>query len=96
MTSNKFIKISCRKCHGNIEVDQDYYGESITINKVNNLTTSQFDEEEYMTIGSHKDDEFNYGIHTINVVDDIIIVDGQKGYFEPVQQLSRKLKNIFN
>ena len=74
----------------------NYYGESITINKVNNLTTSQFDEEEYMTIGSHKDDEFNYGIHTINVVDDIIIVDGQKGYFEPVQQLSRKLKNIFN
>ena len=74
----------------------NYYGESITINKINTLTTTHFEEEEYMVIGSNKNDEFNYGIHTINVVDDIIIVDGQKGYFEPVQQLSRKLKNIFN
>jgi hypothetical protein len=74
----------------------NYYGESITINKINTLTTTRFDEEEYMIIGSNKNDEFNYGIHTINAVDDVIIVDGQKGYFEPVQQLSRKLKNIFN
>jgi hypothetical protein len=74
----------------------NYYGESITINKINTLTTTAFHEEEHMIIASHKDDEFNYGIHTINAVDDIIIVDGQKSYFEPVQQLSRKLKNIFN
>ena len=74
----------------------NYYGESITINKIKKLSTTTFEEEEYMVIGSNKSDEFNYGIHTINVVDDIIILDGQKGYFEPVQQLSRKLKNIFN
>jgi hypothetical protein len=74
----------------------NYYGESITINKITTLTTTKFEEEEYMIIEPNKTDEFNYGIHTINVVDDIIIVDGQKGYFEPVQQLSRKLKNIFN
>ena len=74
----------------------NYYGESITINKINTLTTTDFQEEEYMVIGSNKNDEFNYGIHTLNVVDNIIVVDGQKGYFEPVQQLSRKLKNIFN
>ena len=74
----------------------NYYGESITINKIKSLTITQFEEEEYMIIEPNKTDEFNYGIHTINAVDDIIIVDGQKGYFEPVQQLSRKLKNIFN
>ena len=74
----------------------NYYGESITINKITTLTTEKFEEEEYMVIVPNKTDEFNYGIHTINAVDDIIIVDGQKGYFEPVQQLSRKLKNIFN
>jgi hypothetical protein len=74
----------------------NYYGESITINKINTLTTTRFDEEEYMIIGPNKNDEFNYGIHTINAVDDIIIADGQKSYFEPVHQLSRKLKNIFN
>lgn len=74
----------------------NYYGESITINKITALTTDRFTEEEYMIIEPNKNDAFNYGIHTINAVDDIIIVDGQKGYFEPVQQLSRKLKNIFN
>ena len=74
----------------------NYYGESITINKITTLTTTEFQEEEYMVIQPNKNDEFNYGIHTINAVDDIIIVDGQKSYFEPVQQLSRKLKNIFN
>jgi hypothetical protein len=73
----------------------NYYGESITINKITTLTTTEFSEEEYMIIEPNKNDEFNYGIHTINVVDDIIIVDGQKSYFQPVQQLGRKLKNIF-
>jgi hypothetical protein len=72
----------------------NYYGESMTINKITKLTTSEFLEEEYMVITPNKNDEFNYGIHTINVVDDTIIVDGQKSYFQPVQQLSRKLKNI--
>ncbi|HLG41570.1 MAG TPA: hypothetical protein VI461_17955, partial [Chitinophagaceae bacterium] len=75
---------------------RNYYGESITINKIKTLTTSTFEEEEYMIIEPNKNDEFNYGIHTINAVDDIIIVDGQKGYFEPVRQLRRKLKNIFS
>ena len=74
----------------------NYYGESITINKITKLTTTEFAEEEHMIIESNKEDEFNYGIHTINALDDLIIVDGQKGYFEPVQQLSRKLKNMFN
>ena len=73
----------------------NYYGESITINKIKKLTTAEFEEEEYMIIEPNKNDEFNYGIHTINAVDDLIIVDGQKGYFEPVRQLTRKLKNIF-
>ncbi|HEY6503881.1 MAG TPA: hypothetical protein VIZ28_07905, partial [Chitinophagaceae bacterium] len=74
----------------------NYYGESITINKITELSETAFSEEEHMHIHSNPNDEFNYGIHTINVVDDIIIVDGQKSYFQPVQQLGRKLKNIFN
>jgi hypothetical protein len=74
----------------------NYYGESITINKVTALSTGEFSEEEYMVIQPNRKDEFNYGIHTLNVVDDVIIVDGQKSYFQPVQQLTRKLKNTFN
>jgi len=74
----------------------NYYGESITINRINLLTTSRFEEEAYMTIEPNPDDEFSYGIHTINSVDDMIIVDGQKIHFQPVQQLGRKIRKIFN
>jgi hypothetical protein len=74
----------------------NYYGESITINKVNLLTTTRFEEEVYMTIEPNEADEFNYGIHTINAIDDLIIVDGQKVHFQPVRQLGRKIRKIFN
>jgi hypothetical protein len=72
-----------------------YYGESISINKITKLNTTQFAEEEYFTIQANKKDQFNYGIHTINACGDTIIVDGQKKYFQPVQQLTRKLKSFF-
>ncbi|MBL7738941.1 MAG: hypothetical protein JNK14_06950 [Chitinophagaceae bacterium] len=74
----------------------NYYGESMTINRISRLTITEFEEEEYMVIRPGKNEEFNYGIHTINAVDGVIIVDGQKGYFQPLQQLGRKLKNILN
>jgi hypothetical protein len=70
------------------------YGESITINKIKKLTATEFAEEQYMTIYANKNDRFNYGIHTINACGDTIIVDGQKKYFQPVQQLTRKLKKF--
>lgn len=73
-----------------------YYGESITINRITELSETAFSEVEHMRIHSNPRDEFNYGIHTINILDDIIIVDGQKRHFQPIQQLGRKLKNIFN
>ncbi len=74
----------------------NFYGESITINRITVLTTTLFEEEPYMTIEPNPSDEFNYGIHTINSIDGMIIVDGQKSHFMPVSQLGRKIKNIFN
>lgn len=73
-----------------------YYGESITINKITALDTSRFSEEEYFTIEANSNDSFNYGVHTINACGDIIIVDGQKKYFQPAGQLFRKIKNIIS
>ena len=72
-----------------------YYGESITINKITKLTTTQFAEQQYMTLYANKNDQFNYGIHTINACGNTIIVDGQKRYFQPVRQLLRKIKSKF-
>lgn len=65
------------------------YGESITINRINRLDINGFSEEPYFTI-SAKDlnlSEKNiHTIHTINFVDDIIVIDGQKWTFSPINQ----------
>lgn len=73
-----------------------YYGESITINKITALDANRFSEEEYFTIKANSKDPFNYGIHTINACNDIIVVDGQKKYFQPFGQLFRKIKNTLS
>jgi hypothetical protein len=72
------------------------YGESITINKVIKLTEIDFVEEPYLTISINKNNRSNYGmhtIHTINAMDDIIVVDGLKWTFSPIYRLKYFLRN---
>jgi len=75
---------------------QTVYGESMTINKVIELNEHKVTEELYMTIKINKNNRFNFGmhtIHTINVMNDIIVVDGIKWTFSPIIQLQYFLKN---
>jgi hypothetical protein len=68
------------------------YGESITINKVTELNEINVVEEPYMTISINKKNRFNYGmhtIHTINVMDNIIVVDGENWTFSPLHQFRK-------
>jgi len=67
----------------------NYYGEAVVINKIVTLSETEFEEEAYMTINANNNDEFKFGIHTINTVGNFTIVDGQKGYFQPLSQLFR-------
>lgn len=71
-----------------------FYGESVTINKITTLSTAQYAEEEHSYILPAKTDLFNYGIHTINYCGNIVVVDGQRTFFQPVRQLFRKLKSM--
>jgi hypothetical protein len=76
---------------------ENRYGESITINKVNVLNEQEIDEEFYMSIAINKKNKNNYGIqtiHTINVVDDMMVVDGIRSRFSllnGVRQIARKI-----
>jgi|WetSurMetagenome_2_1015567.scaffolds.fasta_scaffold16272_4 hypothetical protein len=75
---------------------RNIYGESITVNKVNVLTESDFDEEFYMTISINESNKQNFGmhtIHTINAFDDLIVVDGMRWAFAPVRQVKSYLDN---
>lgn len=65
------------------------YGESLTINKVSRLDETNFAEEPYMIIkinGENLRKNNIHSIHTFNIVDDIIAVDGKKWTFSPLNQ----------
>lgn len=75
---------------------RNFYGESITIQKIIKLTETEFEEEAYFTIEANKKEEFGFGIHTINAAGNYIIVDGQKGHFQPFLQIYRAIKRLFS
>jgi hypothetical protein len=75
---------------------ENQYGESITINKVNILNENRFNEEPYFLIHNKKNKTKNqkiFTIHTINFVDDIIVVDGMRWTFSPALQWKVFLRN---
>lgn len=62
---------------------EEEYGKSINISRIERLNESEIKEDHHMTI-SIKRNRYNKGItkiHTINAIDDIIIVDGVKRTF---------------
>ncbi|MEP7108287.1 MAG: hypothetical protein ABI760_09890 [Ferruginibacter sp.] len=61
-----------------------HYGESLSINRVTKLSVVEFAEEFYFKIQPDKTSEFNSGVHTLNVLDDIIVIDGIKMLFKPL------------
>ena len=72
------------------------YGESMTINKVTVLNENEVTEEFYMTVTINRKARSNFGmhaIHTINTFNDIIVVDGIRWTFAPVNQIKFYLMN---
>lgn len=65
------------------------YGEDIRIMKILRLDEEDFQEEEVMTISSHDLKRYNLGLHTFNVGDGYVVVDG----FEYSTQIVQKIKN---
>ncbi len=67
------------------------YGEKIAICKVNKCTQEEYDEEIDVEISSEKENRFNKGLHTFNVYDDLIIVDGFELQTHPFQKIKAKI-----
>ena len=65
---------------------EDFYGKSLTINKVTKLNEFDFFEEPGVELTAEKDSPFNEGLHTINILEDIIVVDGIKMIFKPFKK----------
>jgi hypothetical protein len=67
---------------------KNIYGESITIFKVTELNEKNVNEQPYFDIFINKKNKHNPGIrtiHTINAMDNIIVVDGIKWTFSPIK-----------
>jgi hypothetical protein len=77
---------------------QNSYGESITINKITELNMESVIEEPYMTINIDTNRKCNHdirSIHTINVLENNIVVDGEQWIFSPKEQLKSFLRSRF-
>lgn len=61
------------------------YGETMHIMKVTELTPLTFNEEFYCDVQILNPDKYALGFHTLNFQDDIVIVDGYRERFSPLQ-----------
>lgn len=78
---------------------QNSYGESITINKITEISETNISEEPYMTIQLNPENKNNRrisAIHTINIFKNTIVVDGQISIFSPLQQVKNSLMYRLN
>lgn len=65
------------------------YGEDIRIMRILQLDEDNFLEEEVMKVDSHDMKRYNLGLHTFNVGNGFVVVDG----FEYSTQILQKIKN---
>ncbi len=82
--------------HGQIyrptQNSSEYYGKSITLNRIIKLTEKEFEEEVVVKILPPANGDFLYAIHTINFIDDVIVIDGLKRIFMPLEKLGLFIK----
>lgn len=63
------------------------YGETIHIMKVKELTLETFTEEFYCDVKISNPGKYALGFHTLNFQEDIVIVDGFRDRFSPLQAI---------
>lgn len=73
----------------------NYYGESIAFNKIIKLNEKEYEFEEYMTLKADSKGKYKFGIHTINSSGKFVVIDGQRGHFQPFLQVIRAFKRFF-
>jgi hypothetical protein len=70
---------------------QEYYGKSIIIFKVDELTQDSYKESFYMEIRPEQLGAYNFGIHTINNCNGILVVDGLRRHFKPFYKVKKAI-----
>lgn len=68
------------------------YGRQTKIVRIKKLDESGYEAEEVLTVNSFENPPFDETMHTLNVYDDCVIVDGSKDYFRFPMKILYKLK----
>lgn len=80
-----------------VQDSQGRYGRQTVILKVKKLNESAYETEEVITVNSFKNPPYNETLHTLNIYDKYIIVDGSKDVLRfPMKLFYKKLKFLFN
>jgi len=74
----------------------EYYGKSIILQKIIHLDEEKFEEITETELTIQKNNKFNFGIHTINITNDVIVVDGLRKIFCPFTQIKIFLNKALN
>ena len=69
------------------------YGEAVNVSRVQQLTTTEFQEAFLKELHVHGN-EYTSGFHTLNSYGDITVVDGLKSVFAPFRRITFEIKNI--
>ena len=67
------------------------YGESISICKIIECSEKKYEEQVIVNITSRNEKRFNKGLHTLNFVNNLIVVDGFEMQFHPIQKVKNKI-----
>jgi hypothetical protein len=70
---------------------EEYYGKSILIFKVDELSPDSYKESFYMEIRPEQLGAYNFGIHTINNCNGILVVDGLRRHFKPFYKVKKAI-----
>ena len=65
---------------------EKHYGHSITINKIIKLNEFEFIEQPHVELTAKKGNRFNEGLHTINTLGNVIVIDGIRMAFKPIKK----------
>jgi hypothetical protein len=68
------------------------YGRRISLNRVVELSPGRFQEDTIKTLKPEPGERYDRGIHTINPLDDVVVIDGKRYFFSllPLKQIFRK------
>jgi hypothetical protein len=70
------------------------YGGRVTINRVDRLTPTEFDEDEVIVLNPDRSSQYPHGMHTLVSMGDVTLIDAKRHIFIP-SALNREVRYLF-